>query len=125
MEHGAPAYYPCTKGEIKQLEYVQRLGSRMVPDFRHLPYNLRCHALNLYTMEYRRIRADMIFLYRLLVCRNYPDLEGLFPLASSDRTRGHPYKLEVQRTDGLPQAYRLSRRALGGGNVRGFRWLGQ
>ena len=28
MEYGAPAFFPCTRTEVQNLEYVQRLGSR-------------------------------------------------------------------------------------------------
>ena len=112
LEYGVPAFFPCTKGEAKALEGVQRLGSRMVTSLRGFPYESRCKSLNLYTMAYRRYRADLIHMFAIIVLHQYPDLEHIFSQSVDPRTRGHPYKLAVQRTDGLPHVYRLSRRAV-------------
>ena len=112
MEYGAPAYHPCTRKEVAALEYVQRLGSRMVPELRHLSYPDRCRSLNLFTLEYRRTRADLLFLYRLVVQNAYPDLRHLVQLVGPGVTRGHPFKLQIHRSDALPHIFRLSRRAI-------------
>ena len=112
MEYGAPAYFPCTKGEANSLEAVQRLGTRMVPELRGLTYSDRCLSLGLFTLRYRRTRADLIFIYRVLVRRDFPEFEGLFPRLLDSRTRGHDIRIKVTRTDNLPHVYRLSRRAI-------------
>ena len=112
MEYGAPAYFPCTKGEANSLEAVQRLGTRMVPELRGLTYSDRCLSLGLFTLRYRRTRADLIFIYRVMVRRDFPEFEGLFPRLLDSRTRGHDLRIKVTRTDNLPHVYRLSRRAI-------------
>ena len=111
IEYGQPAYFPCTVGEAHRLEQVQRLGTRMVQGMKELSYEQRCHAIQLYTLHYRRIRADLLFIYKVLCLRRYPGLLQYFPPSQVHRTRGHRYKLEVKRTDRLPHIYRLSRRA--------------
>ena len=82
MEYGAPAYHPCTVGEANLLERVQRLGTRMVPQLHGLPYLQRCKELNLFTLAYRRLRADLIFIYRVIVAKLHPDMAHLLPLAA-------------------------------------------
>ena len=112
LEYGAPAYHPCTLGEAVQLERVQRLGTRLVPELRGLTYSQRCATLDLFTLAYRRLRADLLMLYRVVVRRDHPDLASFLKLSHEPRTRGHPYKLEIQRSDNLPHIYRWSRRAV-------------
>ena len=73
LEYGSPAYYPCTQNELDRIEYVQQLGTRMIPSMRNLLYPERCERLNLYTLAYRKIRGDLIFLYRLVVRGEFPD----------------------------------------------------
>ena len=103
-------------GEVKVLESVQRLGSRMIPDLRGMSYEARCASLSLFTMGQRRLRVDLMMIYRTVVCKDFPDLLPSFPLADYSSTRGHPFKLAVRRTDRLPHVYRLSFRAVSAWN---------
>ncbi len=112
MEYGSSAWFPYTKAEMTDIEYVQRLGSRMVPELRGLQYPERCEALNLFTLEFRRSRGDQIMMYKVIVRGDIPELARYFKPAIDVRTRGHSFKLMVQRTDGLPHIYRFSRRAV-------------
>ena len=112
LEYDLPAYFPCTKGEARTLESVQRLGSRMVPELRGLSYEDRCQRLGLFPLRYRRTRADLIFIYRVLVQRDFPEFERFFPRLLDTKTRGHDLRIKVLRTDNLPHVYRLSRRAV-------------
>ena len=110
MEYGAPAYFPCSQGESDKLERVQRLGSRWVPGMNGLSFPERYRALHTFSLEYRRLRADLITMYRVMVRQDYPDLRTLVTPATNLQTRGHEFKLEILRTDNLPHAYRWSRR---------------
>ena len=73
LEYGAPAYYPCTIGEQRSLEAVQRLGTRMIPALRGLTYADRCRALGLFTLGCRRLRADLTWVFRVVALREFPD----------------------------------------------------
>ena len=110
MEYGAPAFFPLSKGETLRLEYVQRLGTRLIPSFRQLEFPDRYKRLNLFSLEYRRVRADLILLFRVIVRQDYPDLQHLVPRSPTPHTRGHQYKLEVQRSDNVAHDVRWSRR---------------
>jgi hypothetical protein len=112
IEYGQPAYFPCTLGESHRLEKVQSLGTRMVSGMRGLTYEQRCSTLQVFTLNYRRWRADLIFIYKTVCKRRHPELLQYFPPSQVEHTRGHKFKLEVQRTDRLPHVYRLSRRAI-------------
>ena len=97
---------------MSELEGVQRLATRMIPGFQDKTYMERCTQTGLFTLEYRRLRGDLILLFRILCMKLHPELEHLFKLNSTSNTRGHAFKLEVLRTDNLPHVYRFSRRVV-------------
>ena len=116
MEYGAPAFFPCTRREVQNLEYVQRLGSRWVPQVRALDYQQRCDLLGLFSMEYRRHRMDLITVFRVVVLGELTSLRPLFSLVTGRSSRGHPYRLVVKRSDRLQHIFRLSRRVVNAWN---------
>ena len=84
----------------------------MIPAIRGLAYSQSCCKLDLFTLAYRRIRGDLIFLYRIIIQRAHPELDQFFPRVQEAMTRGHNRRLKVLRTDNLPHVYRLSRRTI-------------
>ena len=80
---------PVRKKDIESMEKVQRRFTRMIEGLNLLPYEERVRKINLTTLETRRIRADMIEVYK-----NFQDYEGLdisdfFELNRDGNTRGH------------------------------------
>ncbi|VDN43143.1 unnamed protein product [Dibothriocephalus latus] len=116
MEYGSSAWFPYTKSKMTDIEYVQGLGSRMVPEVRKLTYPERRKALEMFTLEFRRSRGDQIMMYKVIVCGDIPEVAEYFKLAVEMPTHGHCFKLVVQRTDGLPHVYRLSRHVVNAWN---------
>lgn len=112
MEYAGQATFPCTKEEMAQLERVQRIATRMVPELRYLDYDQRCIELNLFSIAYRRVRGDMILLYRILRLGQCPTLRPLFQLADRSVLRGHSLHLVVPRTNNVPHQYRFSTRVV-------------
>jgi len=56
---------------------------------------LRC--LNLWTLEERRIRADLIEVYKMINGISSVKFESFFEFDSYSRTRGHSYTLKKNR----------------------------
>ena len=48
------------------MERTQHRFTRMVPGLKHLPYEQRLIQLRLWTLEERRVRADLIEVYKMV-----------------------------------------------------------
>ena len=56
---------PYKKGDIKAIEKVQKKATKLVISLKKLPYKERLLQLNLHTLKYRRLRGDMIEVYKI------------------------------------------------------------
>ena len=97
LEYGVVVWSPQYQHDIDALEAVQRRASRMVPVLRHLDYESRLKALNLPTLTYRRLRGDIIDVYKYL--------HGILTFSHDmfnkdlyEGTRGHSLKLFKDRS---------------------------
>ena len=67
----------------------------MIPDLHNLSYETRLQRLHLTTLETRRIRSDMIEVFKIV--HGFEDIEpGIFFSFSDSATRGHPFKIYKQ-----------------------------
>ena len=57
---------PAYQKDSECLERVQRRATKLVPRLKHMSYPTRLAELRLPTLIYRRRRADMIQVYRIL-----------------------------------------------------------
>ena len=68
--------------------------TKCIPELNKLPYEMRLKHLNLTTLGTRRIRGDLIEMYRIMNGIEAIDWKLLFSKAPYDGTRGHTMKLE-------------------------------
>ena len=82
--------------DIDMLERVQRRATKLIPNIRNLSYEDRLKRLGLYTLKTRRLRGDLIEVFKIL---NGFDLvsTNLFTLAPQSVTRTNGFKLEGKR----------------------------
>ena len=69
LEYATPVWAPHGHGHgkhIEDLEKVQRRATKTVPGLKDLHYNERLRKLNLPTLAYRRVRGDMIQVFKML-----------------------------------------------------------
>ena len=85
-------------GDTKALESVQRRWTRRIRGLEDLPYGDRLKHLNLYSVQGRLLRADLILTWKIFhgECSIKPN--QLFTLNTAQR-RGHSKKLFLPRTN--------------------------
>ncbi len=93
LEYGIPACLPNFVADIIHLERIQILGTRLVTDMRHLPYEERLQQLGLHSLQRRRLQANLITALKIFTGLLDID-QNLFFLPSARRgLRGHNYKV--------------------------------
>ncbi|XP_066846786.1 sterile alpha motif domain-containing protein 12 isoform X5 [Anser cygnoides] len=75
------------KKDVDLLERVQKRATRMIRELGHLSYEDRLGELGLYSLEKRRLRADLTVAFQYLKGAFRKAGEGLFVREFGDRTR--------------------------------------
>lgn len=83
--------------DIRLLERIQRRWTKQVTGLGDMDYGQRLRVLNLFSIQGRLLRADLIQYWKILSGRSCIPPEALFRLAGDRNTRGHPLKLYVPR----------------------------
>ena len=94
LDYCSSVWTPYRKGDIEDLEKVQKRATRLLPELKGFKYCDGLKACKLPTLHYRRLRGDMIETFKI-VSGKYdrcatPILTGLH----SSVTRGHDLSLE-------------------------------
>ena len=79
------------------IERIQRRFTKMLPEIKDLPYNERLQRLNLWTLQGRHVRADLIEVFKLINSLTNLNFEVFFEFDTNSRTRGHARKLIKNR----------------------------
>ena len=96
LEYAQSVWSPHQVKDIKKLEQIQRRATKQVGDLKNLSYKERLQRLKLPTLVYRRMRGDLIEVYKTLTGKYDPLVSDFLPLHNTvrgNRTRGHSLKL--------------------------------
>jgi hypothetical protein len=98
VEYASEAWSPFLLKDIDIVERVQRYFTRRLPGLKSFTYSERLKLLNLSSLEERRIRRDLIMVYKIV--HGHADLcfDDFFEYSTEVRTRGHMYKLRLLRS---------------------------
>ena len=93
LEYGSSVWSVIYKKDAIQLENVQRRATKMVPNIRNLTYSNRLKHLGLPTLQYRRLRTDIIQTFKIIKDIDIVDKNKVFPPNRASVTRGHQEKI--------------------------------
>src|SRR5260221_14720574 len=85
-------------------------ATKLVIKIKHLSYKERLRHLNLPTLKFRRIRGDMIEVYKILSGKYDPNVKINLPIVSQTITRGNTLKLSNVRCHYDLRKYNFSSR---------------
>ena len=94
LEYSAQFWNPYHAKDIITIERVQRRATKLIPSLRNLPYKVRLQRLRLHTLELRRIRGQLIVVFKIL--NGYDEVHNLFTLDTNLRTRNNGFKLKTK-----------------------------
>ena len=105
MEYATQVWNPYLKKDIRSLESVQRFFTKKICNRCGIPFSSyydRLYKLNLKTLEYRRVAADLLMVYKILHCLVKLNFDDFFEFYQSPyETRRHKLCLKSKRCDDL------------------------
>ena len=95
LEYGNVIWYPYLKRQSIQIEKIQRRATKLVPECKDLKYEERLKLLKLYSLKGRRIRGDLIQVYKIF--QGIDDIDSkILPMATYNSTRNQGFKLRTR-----------------------------
>lgn len=96
LDYCVQVWRPHYQKDIDLLEKVQRRATRMVEGFKDISYEDRLQLLGLTTLQTRRLRGDLIEMFKIIKGMYCIDASEFFTFSDSN-TRGHDLKLYKDR----------------------------
>jgi hypothetical protein len=100
LECNSVVWSPTLKCDIDCIENVQRSFTKRLPGLKNVSYEERLNRLNITSLELRRLHADLIMCFKIVFRIVDVDFDDFFKYSPATVTRGHRYKLFVQRSSG-------------------------
>ena len=94
IEYGNVVWHPYLRKDINEVEKIQRHYTSNILGMKNLDYETRLKTLKLPSLEYRRIRGDMIEVYKILYKKYDPITTHKLFTFDTNNTRGHNLKLK-------------------------------
>ena len=79
LEYSVQFWSPHYQKDVEALERVRKRFTRMLPGMEGINYEERLEKLDLFLLERRRLRGDLIEVYRIMRGMDRVDSQKLFP----------------------------------------------
>ena len=112
IEYASSVYDPILMKDVNKIESIQRRATKMVIGLADKNYEERLRALDLPTLRFRRVRGDMINVYKYLHQDYEVDTTKLLPLNQDPRTRGHYLKIQANHCQSKIRLHFFSQRVI-------------
>ena len=97
LDYAVQFWSPHYRKDINLIESVQRRMTKRIQGMRDIPYDRRLKMLNLHSLERRRLRGDLIEVFKWYRGYNKGDVNRILRISNQDRTRNNGFKLEKSR----------------------------
>ena len=97
LEYCVQFWSPYYQKDIDKLERVQRRLTKMIPRLRNIPYEERLKSLNLFSLSKRRLRGDLIEVFKIFRGFDNINAGNYFALDRSNTRRRHDFKIVGRR----------------------------
>ena len=101
LDYASTVWAPYKVKLVEMIEGVQRRATKQLPNLKELSYTERLRKLKLPTLSYRRVRGDMIEVYKIITEKYDPKIGQLLKMrndqTSRSTLRGNSKKLYTQR----------------------------
>ncbi|KAF7252393.1 hypothetical protein EYD10_02111 [Varanus komodoensis] len=94
LEYYVQSQAPRFKKDAIKLERGQGKATKIIQGFETLPYEERLRELSMFSLEKKRLRGDIISLYKYLKACHKEEGQDLFLLVPECRTRNNLVKLK-------------------------------
>ena len=113
LEFSNSVWNPYKKYLIAAIERVQKRATKMIGSCKKMPYSERLRYLDLPTLKFRRIRGDMIEVFKILNGIYDTHIVPTLLLNQDTRTRGNSLKLMHTRSKYDVRKYSFCSRVVG------------
>ena len=93
LEYCVQSWCPYYQKDINKLERVQRRVTKMIPSLKNKPYEERLRELNLFPLTQRRLRGDLIQVFKIIKGIDNMNCSKYFTIDQSNYTRGNGCKI--------------------------------
>ena len=119
VEYATPVWSPHLKGDRDKIEKLQRRATKLIPELKDKTYEERLRQLKLPTLDYRRLRTDLLLIYKhthklikLDTNTHCPQCRmntNMLQPSLSRSCRGHSRKYQIQHHTGVRNRFLTAR----------------
>ena len=97
LEYGNVIWHRRNRGDKLEVEKVQRWPTKLIPNISHLPYDDWLKFPKLPSLDFRKRRGDMIYVFTIMYGIDMLDPHNFFIFPPNNNTRGQSQKVFMGR----------------------------